>query len=341
MIDTRIQGILERGMNAEPLSKAEVVCLLEAPEASAEAAFIRAAGFSVSQHKFSSRGMLLGQIGIESGPCPGRCAFCNFNEKAFGEKASRMDRDEILSRTRAFSGSGGLYALFLMGMHDFDFGFFLDSVRRVRALLPATTNVVVNIGDFDPVQAAELKAAGADGAYHVVRLREGIDTALNPENRYRTIEAIRTVGLDWYTCCEPVGPEHSPDELCEQMFLGAELGCFQHAAMRRVGLPGLPLARKGQISELRLGQITAVISLLMASCKETISIAVHEPNPIGIASGANCVYAESGCNPRDTAADTTVNRGRDTESCRQMLYEAGWSRLLLADGSVVDNVFNQ
>jgi hypothetical protein len=33
----------------------------------------------------------------------------------------------------------------------------------------------------------------------------------------------------------------------EAMFLGVEYGCFQHAAMRRVFVPGMPLSGRGQI----------------------------------------------------------------------------------------------
>ena len=152
------------------------------------------------------------------------------------------------------------------------------------------------------LQARELQAAGVNGAYHVLRLREGEDTALDPVQRRQTIGNIHDAGLDFYYCCEPIGPEHSPAELVEQMFVGIENGCFQHAAMRRVAVPGSPLAARGQITELRLAQITAVVALAALNSANTRNIAVHEPNLIGLTSGANVVYAETGINPRDTAA---------------------------------------
>jgi biotin synthase len=144
---------------------------------------------------------------------------------------------------------------------------------------------------------------------------------------------IRDAGLDFYYCCEPIGPEHTPEELVEQMFLGVEYGCFQHAAMRRVYVPSLPLAARGQITELRLGQVVAVVALATLSCPETQNIAVHEPNLIGLTSGANVVYAETGANPRDTAADTAANRGLDMAGARKMLYEAGFASLRRGDQS--------
>jgi len=222
-----------------------------------------------------------------------------------------------------------------MTMHEYDFARLLEVVRAVRKVIPAHTQIVVNIGDFDATQAGEFRAAGVDGAYHVCRLREGIDTSLDPNQRKRTFEAIRKAGLDFYYCCEPIGPEHSAEELVEQIFLGIEFGCFQHAAMRRVHVPAAPLASRGQITERRLAQVVAVVALATFGLTETKQIAVHEPNLLGLAAGANTVYAETGANPRDTEADTSRNRGLDMADCRKMLYEAGFTTLLRGSGESV------
>ena len=240
-----------------------------------------------------------------------------------------------MRRATDFTRDGDLYALFLMTMHEFSVGRLLDIVARLRRDIPRQTQLVLNVGDFDLARAREFKAAGVDGAYHILRLREGIDTTLSPAQRLRTISAIREAGLDLYYGCEPVGPEHTPAELAEQIFVGIEHGCFQHCAMRRVYLPDLPLAHRGQITERRLSQITAVLALATLQCPETRNIAVHEPNLLGLCAGANAIYAETGSNPRDTASDTAAGRGMDMPACRRMLYEAGFPSLLRGDGSIV------
>jgi biotin synthase len=99
--------------------------------------------------------------------------------------------------------------------------------------------------------------------YHVWRLREGTDTALDRAQRRATMRNIRELGLDFYDCCEPIGPEHTPQELAEQMFMGLDYGWFQHGAMRRVHFRWSPLAVHGQISEMRLARVTAVVALAM------------------------------------------------------------------------------
>ncbi|HEY3396887.1 MAG TPA: radical SAM protein [Armatimonadota bacterium] len=331
----RCNEILDAALAEQGPSRADCRYLLELPADSLEIEVTRSVTNVVARRRFHNEAILLGQIGIDVFPCPGKCAFCAFGEGHTSFAESYLSLEEILQRAHAFAGGDDLFALFLMAMHTFDFDRLLTVVEAVRSELPAHTQIVVNIGDFDAVQARELKAAGVNGAYHVLRLREGDDTALDPTQRRQTIHNLRDASLDFYYCCEPIGPEHTPEELVEQMFVGIDEGCFQHAAMRRVAVPGSPLASRGQITELRLAQITAVVALAALNSPTIKNLAVHEPNLIGLTSGANVVYAETGINPRDTAADTSGSRGLDMAACRRMLYEAGFSSLLRGDGSRV------
>jgi len=333
-VDRKALGILESAVNGQAPTRDECACLLAFPAESLEAAFARSVGDVVSRARFGNKAVLLGQIGVEIAPCPGGCKFCSFGEGHTSFQPSTMPLEEVLARAHALTKSGDLFALFLMTMHTFDFQRLLDTIRSVRAYVHPATRIVVNIGDFGASQARELKSAGVDGAYHVLRLREGTDTSLDPAGRKETIRAIKGANLQWYYCCEPIGPEHSPEELVYQMFVGLEYGCFQHAAMRRVHIPDSPLAHRGQITELRLAQVIAVVALASMACPATRSIAVHEPNLLGLAAGANSVYAESGANPRDTEADTSGHRGADAPACRKMLYEAGYAALQLGDGGL-------
>jgi biotin synthase len=309
--------------------------MLSFVETSLEASLIRAVADGVSRKRFRNEAILLGQIGIETFACPANCRFCVFGRGHTTFPETRLTTEQILQRAADFTSDGDLYALFLMTMHEFDFDRLLEIVHCVREAIPARTQIVVNIGDFDRLQADRLRDAGVKGAYHVCRLREGLDTDLAPDNRKATIKVIKEAGLDFYYCCEPIGPEHSAEELVDQIMIGIEGGCFQHAAMRRVYLPASPLAYRGQITELRLAQVVAVVALASLACPNTDNIAVHEPNLIGLTSGANVVYAESGANPRDTSTDTSANRGLDVAAAKKMLYEAGFTALRRGDGSSI------
>lgn len=329
--DLRLERILDNINCGKTLQQSECRWLLSLHETSFDASLLRAAADAVSRKRFNNSSILLGQVGIEIDNCPGKCKFCSFGDGHSTFVPGVLTTDELKEVSQNFTSNGNLFALFLMTMHTFDFESLLDKISLVKSYIPKKTQLVVNIGDFDSVQAAELRAAGVDGSYHVLRLREGIDTDLDPEQRKSTIQTIRESELDWYYCCEPVGPEHTVEELTEQIYLGLEYGCFQHAAMRRVYLPSAPLAKYGEISELRLAQIVAVITLATLSCPETRSIAVHEPNLIGLTSGANTIYAEAGANPRDSERDTSKHRGRDIEACKRMLFESGFSTTTLYD----------
>ena len=335
MLPERLGRILETALDGQAPSKEECVYLLNLPSESLEVSVMMAIADAASRRRFGNNAILLGQIGIDTAACAGNCRFCAFGKDHTSMQPNLLSLEEIRRRAHAFGDSGDLFALFLMTMHDFDLERLLGIVGAVRGELPDHTRIVMNVGDFDAGQARQLKDAGVSGAYHVCRLREGTDTDLDPETRKKTFRVIKEAGLDFYYCCEPIGPEHSAEELIEQMFLGIEYGCFQHAAMRRVYVPGVPLSRNGQITERRLAQVVAVVTLATLNCRETQNIAVHEPNLLGLAAGANVVYAESGANPRDREADTEKNRGLDMAGCRKMLYEAGFARLLRGDGTTV------
>ena len=334
-VDKRLLGILDAAQSGIAPTRDECVFLLQFPETSLEASLLRAVADASTRRRFDNGGIVLGQIGVEIAACPGKCKFCSFGEGHTAFEPSVMSDEDILSSADSFTASGELFALFLMTMHTFDFARLIRIVLKARERIPKGTQIVVNIGDFDLAQARDLKAAGVNGAYHVCRLREGVDTALDPEQRKATIRVIKEAGLDWYYCCEPIGPEHSAEELADQIFIGIEYGCFQHAAMRRVYVPSAPLASYGQISELRLAQVTAVVTLATLACSETKSIAVHEPNLLGLTAGANTVYAEAGANPRDLVKNTSGHRGRDINACRTMLYEAGFVNLQTSPGKSI------
>lgn len=324
-MDSKTTAILERCLGGTAASRDDCLHLLSFPETSLEASAMRAVADHATRGRFANRPMLLAQIGIENFPCPANCGFCAFGEKHSALPPHLMQDEEIVARAEAMTRDRDVFALFLMLMHTFDMERLLRTVEAVHTAVAGKARLVVNIGDFDLRQARELKAAGVSGAYHVLRLGEGKDTNLAPEDRKRTIATIKKAELDWYYCCEPLGPEHDHGEIVDQIMLGLEYGCFQHAAMRRVNVPGGPLAGKGEISELRLAQHVAVVALAMLENTGMRSIAVHEPNAVGLVSGANSVYAESGVNPRDDAAETADGRGNDVATCLKMFREAGFA----------------
>lgn len=341
----RIEGILKETTEGRPLAQAEAEVLLSVSEHSLEAALICAAANVVSRKRFANNALLLGQIGVDMEPCDGDCAFCFFGRSHTQIEASVLPKEEVLARCERFS-QGDAQGVFLMTMHRFGFDWFRDLCADLRRSIPPDLKILANVGDITLAQLGELKEAGVSGAYHVCRLREGIDSCMEPAQRLATIDRIIEAGLDWYTLCEPIGPEHSPKELTEQIWLGVDRPCRQHGAMQRFPVPGSPLYPNGQISVARLSQIVAVIVLATQAKPELTSIAVNVSNIASLFSGANAFFPEAGEPDAVEMADEEVRPGKGfttalwrqsheitTADCRNMLAAAGFSNLVNAEGA--------
>jgi biotin synthase len=343
--DLLVESLLREAADGRPLTKAEAELLLSFAEHSLEAALLRDTANRVSRRRFGNRALLLGQIGVDMAPCDGNCAFCFFAKSHTTIQPSTLPTEEIIARSHRFA-AGGARGVFLMTMHRFGFDWFRDLCALLRRSIPAHLEILANVGDVSLSQLKELRAAGISGAYHVCRLKEGVDSGLDPARRRATIEHILESGLDWYNLCEPIGPEHAPHELVEQIWLGVELPCRQHGAMQRFPVPGSPLYKHGRVSLARLGQIVAVIALATAAKKETTSIAVNVSNLVGLFSGANAFFPEAG-EPETGPASAAVAGDHEgfttalwrqsgeitTADCRHMLRAAGFSHLMDSRGN--------
>ncbi|MDR1487565.1 MAG: hypothetical protein LBT62_06200 [Deltaproteobacteria bacterium] len=327
LIDKRVRDILERAYGGLSPDRDACAHLLSFDESSLEAYAVRSAASYIVRGRNDNSAIILGQIGLEMAPCPGNCGFCAFGKDHAQMRPSRISDEEFAAKVIDFCRDDDLYGLYLMGMHDYDLDFFLGKVRLAKKLMSGSTQILSNIGDSEVEAFAAMKQAGVSAIYHVCRLREGSVTDLDPKVRVKTMYNALEAGLQVFSCLEPVGPEHTIEELLDNLFIGIELGCTQHAVMRRVAVPGTPLAKYGQISNLRLGHLVAVVALATFSMPTMKYIGVHEPTEIGYVSGANVVTAETGVNPRDHIAETSDNRGMDMTACRKMILNCGFSHI--------------
>lgn len=259
-----------------------------------------------------------------------------------------MDKIKANMRIEERFAVGGARGVFLMTMHRFGFEWFLNLCVTLRQQIPSELEILANVGDITLSQLKELSAVGVNGAYHTCRLREGDDSFMKPADCHANIERIIEAGLEWYNLCEPIGPEHTPEELAEQIWLGVDLPCKQHGSMQRFPVPGSPLYHYGQISLVRLGQIVAVIALATMQKEEVKSIAVNVSNLVGLFCGANAFSPEAGDpieekisdhwqNPKEgfTTALWRQSNEITTTDCRNMFKTAGFSNLLNSAGQPI------
>ena len=311
--------------------KEECKYLLNFEPHSLESTILMSIANNICRTRLDNSGVIYAQIGMDIAPCGANCEFCSFSAEHADIKPHRMSMEEIEFAVQTLSREGDLYGVFLMTMENVDIGYVLHAVRTTRSSLTSNSQIWVNIGDVTTGEADKLKEAGVNGAYHVLRLREGIDTNLNPDDRLKTFESIRKAGLQLYTCCEPIGEEHSAEEIFDRVFMNYKYGLVQQSAMRRTYIPSLPISKRGAISQLRLAHITAIIALSAVSHPEILATACHEPNLLGLVSGSNITSAEWGDNPRDDSGENSERRGLTMNDCRRMLFEAGYSSIITSD----------
>jgi biotin synthase len=320
-----VSDIIAKAADGGALSHGEIVALLRLPPGAPDAYRVLSEANRVSRSLSGNRAEVHGQFALNLSPCPEDCAFCSF---AVGNGLFRESRTVTPSVARGMAGrfeADGANAVFVMTVADFDFGEFLEISQEVRRALRPETALIANVGDRTVKEALRMREAGFLGVYHALRLREGDDTRIPPERRRRSLEAFRVAGLVIGTCVEPVGPEHSNDEIAELILFAGGFDPAYSGAARRITVPGSPLAAHGMISELRMAQIVAVTRL--ATPWSVVGNCTHEPCTLGAIAGANLFWAESGANPRDTKADTGEGRGRDVAWCASLFRETDWAVL--------------
>nr|WP_321466111.1 hypothetical protein [uncultured Desulfobulbus sp.] len=316
-----IEEILSKGRDGVPLERDEALALVHLPLESRETyALMESANF-LSRNQFGQKGERHFHIGLNVEPCPMDCLFCSLTRTAglFTEKFE-FSTEEILAWARQGEAEGA-DALNLMATGTYPFSRLLEIGRRLSREVQVP--LVANARDINHQEGEQLLDAGYVGFYHAVRLGEGTDTPFKPERRIATIRVLHDVGLKWMNCVEPVGPEHSEEEIVDLMLLARAEKATYSGIMRRINFPGSPKEPMGMISERRMAQLVAVSRLVMG---DTVKAhCTHEPHSLSLVAGANLFFPEVGSSPRDGQADTGKGRGSSIEHCSTLMREMEWN----------------
>ncbi len=319
-IDPMINELIRKSLDGIDLNAEEISTLFQVPLFSADSAQILAASRTKSQTCNQGLAEVHAQMGINISPCPRNCKFCAFasNNHLFTEKID-FPQEVVIARAKEFEQDGA-NAIFLMATGDYSFGRFIETAQAVRSALKPESILVANVGDFSQEQAKRLKEAGFSGVYHAVRLGEGRDTKIPVEARFKTFAHAREAGLNLGTCLEPVGKEHTVEELVEKTLITRDAKPVYSGSARRIAIPGTELAKHGNVSEAKMAHILAVVRLALGY--DIPGNCTHEPNALGATAGANLFWAEVGSNPRDPVGETEKARGMSVADCRRIFAEA-------------------
>ena len=328
-ITHRVAEIISKGGAFDGIDRDEALTLLALPLHSRETYALMETADRMSREQFGAKAENHFHIGLNVAPCPLNCRFCSLTPSAgiFTESVN-FSEEQILDWAKQAEASGA-DALNLMTTGTFSFKRLLDIGRLLKRSVAVP--LVANTRDISHKEGEALLEAGFVGAYHAVRLGEGRDTPLDPRKRIRTLKVFRDVGLRWMNCIEPVGPEHSHEEIADLMLLARQYGAVYSGVMRRVNFPGSPMTPHGMISEREMARMVAVSRLVMGSVPR--AHCTHEPNSASLMAGANLFFPEVGASPRDGLADTAKGRGHGVEDCQRMQKEMDW------DPSLPSNCF--
>lgn len=262
------------------------------------------------------------QLALTLAPCLCNCQFCSFAQSnGIVKEETRLTPEQAVTYAKQLEG-GGANAIYIMSTAQYPFEQYVEMSKEIRLNLKPNTMMIANVGDQSLEQAKKIKETGYSGVYHALRLREGLDTSLSPKARQKSIMNFLEAGLGVGTCVEPVGPEHTNEELAEAILFTGSFNPAYSGAARRIGIPGTQMAFRGMISELRLAQIVAVARLGVP--RTVLGHCTHEPCSLGAIAGANLFWSEVGANPRDVEKKTEEGRGETIESCKRIFRESEW-----------------
>ncbi|NOY80218.1 MAG: radical SAM protein [Kiritimatiellaeota bacterium] len=310
-----------------PRTAQEIAALLREAEDPIRHRELTATATALVRRRLGTRAHLWCAIGVDYKPCSMNCRFCSLGAEWGAVTEEReLDDSDVLKWARYFVENGADYIV-LRTCEDFDFDRLCGLGRSLRTRIAASVRLVANTRELSFGQASLLRRAGFDGIYKTIRLREGVDTPFDREKRLRTIQTMRKAGLDVYSLVEPIGPEHTYEEIAEAMVLLRDrIKPALVGAMARVPVPATPLGRSGRISERELAKITAVAVLALLPHIDDVEIVCsHPPCRELPEAGANGLVVEVGAIPRDEHLSSDVWQRFTMDHAKKWLREAGWS----------------
>lgn len=312
----------EKALQGVSLTKEEIISLLEIPLESDEDKYLRKTAYDVAMIKTNSKGYIWSAVGADYAPCLMNCNFCSFGKKwNIVKKPVHYSKREIISKVSQFVEKNAKYVV-LRTTEFYSIPKLIEIVKDIRKEVKGDYEIVFNTGELDMTISNLMVESGVNGVYHACRLREGIDTPFDPWDRKNTMNNVFRSGLKLISLVEPIGIEHSNEEIADNFLEIMKYGAVISGAMARIPVPGTPLGDMARISDSRIAQIIAVLRLSGGNVVK--DICVHPVSLEALKSGANIMVVETGAIPRDVSCVNDNWNGMDMDKASMLLREAGY-----------------
>lgn len=317
-----IEESKKKALEGIPLTKKEIIELLEIPLGSDEDKRLRTAAYEVSMKKCDGKGYIWSAVGADYAPCVMNCKFCSFGKQwKIVKKPVHYSTKQIIEKAREFVENGAKYVV-LRTTEFYSIPKLIDIVKEIRKEIPGDYDIIFNTGELDMTISRLMVESGVNGVYQACRLREGIDTPFDPYDRKNTMNNVKRSGLKLISLVEPIGIEHTNEEIADNFLEILKYEAVISGAMARIPVPGTPLGNIEKISDSRIAQIIAILRLSGGNIVK--DICVHPATLEALESGANIMVVETGAIPRDTNYEKDNWHGMDMESAHELLQEAGY-----------------
>ena len=319
----RIDQAVDKCLSGHALSVNEIAALLDIPIGSQADEYMQKEARRVSSEITGDQGYLWCAVGMDYAPCSMNCEFCSFGEKwGLIDTSRHVTEDEIIDHATHYAEGGAAYII-LRTTEFYDYETLLAYVPEIRRRVPGNYKIVLNTGELDPITAQRFADSGVYGVYHACRLREGNATPFDPDERVCTMRNVASSDLSLISLVEPVGEEHTNQELAEAFSRIVSCGAVISGVIARFPVEGTPLGDKPMISEDKVAHIVAVFRL--SGGRNVRDICTHPATQKIVSAGANVIVVEAGAIPRDSDFSEKEWSGINMAKARNLLTACGYS----------------
>lgn len=324
-------------LNGGMLTRDQIIQLLSIVPESQEWRALGGAAREVTRVLTNDCAYLWGAIGVDYAPCSMNCDFCSLGEQwRIVTHCREYDEAETLGQVREYAESGVRWIV-LRTTEFYSQDQLGSMIQTIRREVLGPYEIGLNIGEFDLEKANWLASCGVNFIYHSLRLGEGKDTRFTPQVRLDTLKAVRDSPLSLVFLVEPVGIEHTNEELADLCLLTAQYGAIVSGAMARIPVAGTPLGVHPQVSDERMAQIIAVTRL--ACGRHVPGICIHPGTQLAMEFGANVTVIETGSIPRDTCCCSGGKWNQfDAARAKELFQNAGYTVLQTEQKAMEDGL---
>lgn len=305
------------------LDRERIIALLNIDPETEEGELLGQAAREVASVVCKDRAYLWAAIGLDYRACPMDCGFCSLGASwGFVQDEVEYSDEEVIAQVRKFAGDGVRWIV-LRTTQFYDLYKLIALAQKIKKAVPGEYELGVNVGEFDEEIAQRMVEAGLEFVYHSVRLGEGRDTKFDPRERMATLNAVKNSPLKLVYLVEPIGVEHSNEEMADCFLTAMKYNAVVTGGMERVPVKGTPLGDFPALPERRLAQIVAVTRL--AAGFHAPDICVHRGSELAMSWGANVTVVETGAIPRDNCCSAQGEwNGFDAKTAAEWFHRQGY-----------------